>query len=158
MREVNSLLPQVPPEEDAYIRAEMTRISELFKQGEIEIWKRASDALRLRPLFLAWDIRDDAAKLQSEIAMQHGYENARRSTPNVDALEAQRSTELVYRAVLLDRSVRNNLHRAARGLDGNDVKAVLSKTERAMTHATAFVGCKISRAFYAQTLSMEKQK
>jgi len=158
VRAVNSLLPQLPPEEDAFIRAERKRIWDLYGQGQFDISERASDALHRRPLFLAWDIRDDAAAVQREIAMQHGYENARKLTPNVDALEAQQSLNLLDRAIRLDRSVRNNLQKAARGMDGNDMKRIVAKTEWAITFASAFVGCKISRAFYSQKVGIEKQK
>jgi hypothetical protein len=157
VRDVNSLLPQLPPEEDAYIRAENKHIYDLFMQSKFDISKRASAALKRRPLFLAWNIRDDAARVQREIAMQHGYENARKLTPNVDALAAQQSLELLYRVVGLDKSVRNNLQKAARGMDENDMNEIVRKTELSILYVNAFIGCKISRAFYSQKVGAEKK-
>lgn len=130
IRAVNSLLPQVPPEEEAYIRAEKKRIWNLGVEGQAGISGSASELLRRRPLYWAWFIRDDATLLQHEIAMQHGYKNARKLTPNVDALEAQQSLNLLSRAIMLDRSVRDNMRKAGRGMDDSDMKDVIWKTNR----------------------------
>ena len=150
VRAVIGLLPQVPRDEENYIRAEKKRIWASVMNGQTGISERASAELRRRPLFLAWDIRDDAAAVQREIAMQHGYENARKLTPNVDSLAAQQSVDLLFEATRFDRSVRINLKKAARGLDEEDIKSVVSKTEWAIVSASAFVRCKISRSFYAE--------
>lgn len=159
VRAVNKLLPKPPPEEDAYLRAESKRASDLFmQQGKYKSSYAAYDALHRRPLFFAWEIRKIAASVQSEIAMQHGYENARISTPNVDALEAQQALVLLDQVIQLDRHVRNDLRKAASGIDGNEMKGMLLSTEWAVTTATAFVGCKFSRAFYAPKISTEKNK
>lgn len=145
MRAVISLLPQVPREEENYIRAEAKRIWNLGLSGQIKISEQADAELRRRPLFLAWNIRGLAARVQSEIAMQRGYENARKLTPKIDALEAQQSVDLLFEATRFDRVVRNDLKKGARGLDEEEIKTVVSQTSWAIDSARAFVLCKISR-------------
>ena len=77
--------------------------------GQTGIPERASAELRDQPLFLAWDILDDAGAVQREIAMQRGYKNARKSNLNLDNLEALQSVEPLFRTTQFEQVVRNNL-------------------------------------------------
>jgi hypothetical protein len=149
--EVDRLLPNIPPEEERYLKAESAAALRVFEEevaSSATSWPRSDQmfkALLARPLYPAFALRKELESVRSQLTRVVALDGLRAYPDNAEAEKLARAANALRDVAGFPEQVLSFTRNSNRGIDAVKAGKLVLDTYKLPSQLAQYIGCKLAK-------------